>query len=168
MPTMRVAPLDLRRGRLFFVLASAIVLLGACSAASPGASTLPGTAGSTPAAGAPTDRPATFPTDLPPVVSVPPTVPPVVGEAPADVVAAARADLAGSIGSEAAGAAEIVRSEAVTWPDGSLGCRQPGVFYEQIPVEGYQVVFALDGTQHDYRVTTSGRVVACDPGGPRP
>ncbi len=99
---------------------------------------------------------------------MPPTVPPVVGEAPADVVAAARADLAGSIGSEAAGAAEVARSEAVTWPDGSLACRVPGVFYEQVPVDGYQVVFALDGTQYDYRVTTSGRVVACDPGGPRP
>jgi hypothetical protein len=121
-----------------------------------------------PDADATSGRPATFPNDLPVVATVPPTSPPVVGEGPADIVAAARADLAGRIGSEAAGAAVIVRSEAFTWPNGSLGCPQPGSYYQPIEVEGFQVVFDVDGTQYDYRVTVGGNLLACEQVAPRP
>ncbi len=121
-----------------------------------------------PAASAVPGRPATFPADLPLVATVPPTSPPVVGEAPTQVVAAARADLAGRIGSAAADTAVVVRSEAVTWPNGSLGCPQPGVYYEQIEIAGYRVVFDVAGTQYDYRATVAGSVVACEQGRPRP
>jgi hypothetical protein len=102
------------------------------------------------------------------VATAQPASPPVFGEVPANVVAAARADLAGRIGSEAAGGAVLLRSEAVTWPDGSLGCPQPGMYYQPIEVEGFQLVFDVDGTQHDYRATVGGNLFACERGGPRP
>lgn len=150
--------LDLRHGRAAVVLASAVLFAG-CSAAA-----LPAT--ETPAASGTSGRPSGFPSQAPPLVTVPPSAEPVLGEAPAGIVAAARADLAGRIGSQAAGAAVVVRSEAVTWPDGSLGCPQPGMYYEQIEVEGYQVVFEVDGAQYDYRATVGGIVLACEQGGP--
>jgi len=157
---MKPAHLDLRRGRAALVLASAVLVAG-CSAAAP-----PATA--TPAASDTSGRSTGFPSQAPPLVTVPPSAAPVLGEAPAEVVAAARADLAGRIGSEAAGAAVVVRSEAVTWPDGSLGCPQPGMYYEQIEVPGYHVVFEAAGKQYDYRATGGGNVLACERGGPRP
>ena len=152
--------LALRHGRAAVVLASAVLLAG-CSAAA-----LPAT--ETPAASATSGRPSGFASQAPTLVTVPPSAEPVLGEAPAAIVAAARADLAGRIGSEAARAAVVVRSEAVTWPDGSLGCPQPGRYYEQIEVEGYQVVFELDAARYDYRATVGGNVLACEQGGPRP
>ena len=37
----------------------------------------------------------------------------------------------------------VVRALAVTWPDGSLGCPQPGFSYTQALVPGWQVSIAL-------------------------
>jgi hypothetical protein len=38
------------------------------------------------------------------------------------------------------GELEVVTVERVTWPDGALGCPQPGGMYTQALVEGYRVV----------------------------
>lgn len=168
----RPAPCHARRaypgpGARPWLLALATVALVAACGSSGSVPTSPA-ATVTPQASATSGRPTTFPNDLPVVATVPPTSPPVVGEAPANLVAATRADLAGRIGSEAAGAAVVVRSEAVTWPNGSLGCPQPGMYYQPIEVEGYHVVFDVDGTQYDYRATVGGNLLACEQGGPRP
>lgn len=37
---------------------------------------------------------------------------------------------------------EVLRVEAVTWPDGSLGCPQPGMVYTQALVEGHRIVLS--------------------------
>ena len=37
----------------------------------------------------------------------------------------------------------VVRAVAVTWPDGSLGCPQPGFSYTQALVPGWQVLIAV-------------------------
>jgi len=34
----------------------------------------------------------------------------------------------------------VTKAEAVTWPDGSLGCPEPGMFYTQALVDGYWIV----------------------------
>jgi hypothetical protein len=34
---------------------------------------------------------------------------------------------------------EVVQFEAVIWPDGSLGCSQPGLEYLQVQSEGYRI-----------------------------
>lgn len=36
-------------------------------------------------------------------------------------------------------AVEVVEVQEVTWPDGSIGCPQPGEFYTQALVDGYYV-----------------------------
>jgi hypothetical protein len=138
-------------------VALATLSLAACTAAS-GSSPTParadGTARPTPA--------------LPAVGTVPPTSAPVVGEVPADLVEAARADLASRIGSEAASAAEIVEAQSVTWPDGSLGCPVPGEMYVQVLTPGYRLVFEADGARYDYRLTDAGAVRLCELARPVP
>jgi hypothetical protein len=53
--------------------------------------------------------------------------------------------------------AVVVRlAEAVTFPNGGLGCPEPGMVYTQVQVDGYRVVLEADGTTYDYR-GTAGR-----------
>jgi len=48
----------------------------------------------------------------------------------------------------------IVRAQAVTWNDGSLGCPEPGAMYIQALVKDYWVV--IDAA-YDFRVDNAGR-----------
>ena len=45
---------------------------------------------------------------------------------------------------------------AVTWPNGALGCPQPGFVYTERIEPGYQVVVDAGGRQLDYRVGSGG------------
>jgi hypothetical protein len=56
----------------------------------------------------------------------------------------------------------VIRAEAVTWPDPSLGCPQPGMAYPQVLVDGYWVVLEVDGTQYDYRGSGVGEFILCE------
>lgn len=135
----------------------ATALLAACTAA-PGASPTPALPEAT----------ARITPRLPAVQTVPPSPVPIVGEVPAVLVDAARADLAAQIGADAATAAEIVVAEAVTWPDGSLGCPVPGEMYVQVLTPGYRLVFEADGVRHDYRLSEAGAVRPCERSRPVP
>lgn len=57
---------------------------------------------------------------------------------------------------------KLLKAEAVIWNDGSLGCPQPGVMYTQALVDGYQVVFDVDGEMYDYHLSETGAFVLCD------
>ncbi len=84
----------------------------------------------------------------------------VTGEAPIGLLEDMRADLAER--SEAAREEMVViRDQAVTWSDGSLGCPQPGVFYTQALVPGYWVVLKVGEVEYDYRASESGFFVLC-------
>lgn len=48
------------------------------------------------------------------------------------------------------GEIEVVSVEDVTWPDGSLGCPEPGKMYTQAMVDGQRFVLAHDGTEYAY------------------
>lgn len=61
----------------------------------------------------------------------------------------AKADLAARLGVQP-GQITVVSSEEVTWPDGSLGCPQPGMNYTQALVNGTRIVLAADGKQYHY------------------
>jgi hypothetical protein len=50
---------------------------------------------------------------------------------------------------------KIISAEAVTFPDGSLGCPVPGMAYTQMMTDGYKIVAAAGGTTYDYRGTGS-------------
>lgn len=45
----------------------------------------------------------------------------------------------------------VVSAEAVTFPDGSLGCPLPGMAYTQVLTDGYKVVAEAGGKTYDFR-----------------
>lgn len=56
----------------------------------------------------------------------------------------------------------VVKNEAVVWSDGSLGCPQPDVMYTQALVNGYQLVFEVNGISYDYRLSEQGYFLLCN------
>jgi hypothetical protein len=84
-----------------------------------------------------------------PAASTPPgsTTP---GEVPAAILEAILADASQRTGVPVEDL--IIRdARLVTWPDGALGCPQPGMVYIQVLVDGYQVVVVADMAVLDYR-----------------
>jgi hypothetical protein len=64
----------------------------------------------------------------------------------------------------------LVRAEQVTWPDGSLGCPQPGRMYTQMLVEGFRLAAKTAEGELTYHTDGRGNVVTCASGmaGQRP
>ncbi len=87
--------------------------------------------------------------------------PAVTGEVPEPLLARIRADAAARLGGEAE-SLEVVRAQAVTWSDGSLGCPQPDVVYTQALIPGYWVVLRAGAQQLDYRADEGGRFSVCE------
>ncbi len=56
----------------------------------------------------------------------------------------------------------VVRAEAVTWTDPSLGCPQPGMVYPQVLTEGYWVLVEAGGVEFDYRGSRPGEFILCE------
>ena len=83
--------------------------------------------------------------------------------APASVIEAARADAAKRSGLPPA-QLQVVKAEAVTWPDGSLGCPRKGMLYTQALVPGYRVRLRVGAEVWDYHAGERGGVVLCPPG----
>jgi hypothetical protein len=86
---------------------------------------------------------------------------PVIGEVPADLLEEIIADVMQRTGA-ARSAVRVLQAEQVVWPDGSLGCPQPGQMYTQALVDGYQVVLEQDGERFDYRVAGTGYFFLCE------
>jgi hypothetical protein len=56
----------------------------------------------------------------------------------------------------------VVYAQPQTFPDGGLGCPEPGMLYPQVQVDGYRIVVDADGDELDYRGTGS-TFRQCDP-----
>ena len=72
---------------------------------------------------------------------------------PSGQVAAAIADLAARLGVDES-SVTLVSQEEVTWPDGSLGCPQPGMGYAQVLVSGSLIVLQVNGVTYEYHSAT--------------
>lgn len=72
------------------------------------------------------------------------------------------ADLAERLGIDPSGI-EVVSMEEVTWPDGALGCPEPGRMYTQALVEGLRIVLRADGTDHEYHSGQRQEPFYCPP-----
>lgn len=132
------------------VLAAFVVLAG-CGEAT---DTPPGGADETPAV-------STSPTGggpAAPRTDAPTTAPP---EGQRDEVEAAVADLAEHLGVAPEDIA-VVSHEDVTWPDGAIGCPQPGMSYTQAQVPGVRLVLAADGGEFSYHAGRSGDFARCE------
>jgi hypothetical protein len=83
-------------------------------------------------------------------------------ELPAQLRASVIADAARRAG--VSESAVVVRgSEEIQFPDGSLGCPQPGMMYTQMVIPGYRVVVQAGGKTFDYRATRDGEPGICVP-----
>lgn len=63
---------------------------------------------------------------------------------------------------------QVVATQDVQWPDGSLGCPQPGMFYNQMITPGYRVELRAGDAVGDYRAARSGTFVRCQDGSSSP
>jgi len=59
---------------------------------------------------------------------------------------------------------QVLSADSVTWPDGSLGCPQPGMMYTQALVPGYRVRIQAAGQLLDYHASSRGALVVCPAG----
>lgn len=89
------------------------------------------------------------------------TATPSTGEVPADVMASVYAAAEAHSGIDRS-AMTVVRAESVVWPDGSLGCPEPGMTYTMATVDGYWVELSAGDTTLDYRVGSKGVVRLCE------
>lgn len=96
-----------------------------------------------PTATQPTATPVEEPTEDPAMSSTP-----AAASAP-EPVRQAITDLAERL-SVAEDTIEVVTAEAVVWPDGSLGCPEPGMMYAQVIVEGMKIILEVDGEEYHY------------------
>ena len=76
------------------------------------------------------------------------------------IVAPARDDLAQRLGVDPE-QLEVISAEEVTWPDGSLGCPEPGMSYTQALVDGSKVVLGHDGRVYVYHAGDDGEPFLC-------
>lgn len=102
------------------------------------------------------------PTEQPRATPVPPTpAPPWPPEAQA-LVERVIADLSARLGI-GPGAVEVVRVEAVDWPDSCLGCGGPNRVCLEVITPGYRIVARAAGEDHEYH-TSRTDIVYCGPG----
>ena len=78
---------------------------------------------------------------------------------------AAFGDLGRLVGGDL-GPVKVLRLEAVTWRDASLGCPEPDTFYAQVLTTGVRLVLVHQGQEYDYRVEGE-RAVRCVQGNTR-
>jgi hypothetical protein len=107
----------------------------------------PGETSTTPPA--PTTPPSFSVEPLPPASSPPGTRPGTPIDPSMPLVTAAVDDLAGRLGIDP-DAVTVVDARSVTWPDGSLGCPEPGMMYTQVLVDGTLVVLEAGGSRYEY------------------
>lgn len=126
------------------------IWLGACAPATPGVSPLEGFS--------PLPAPA-FPTPAPPLKGPGgPTV-----EVPLrEIGERARQDLAARLGLRI-DEIRVVEARAVTWPDSSLGCPEPGRMYLQVLTPGYRVILEAQGQRYAYHAGRDGTPFLCPP-----
>ncbi len=59
----------------------------------------------------------------------------------------------------------VEQIEEITWPDGALGCPEPGMAYITVLIPGYRLILAAQGNTYDYHVAASGTFVLCGANG---
>lgn len=57
---------------------------------------------------------------------------------------------------------DVIEARTVVWPDGSLGCPQPGMMYPQVMVDGVLVRLSARGRIFAYHGGGSRRIFLCE------
>jgi hypothetical protein len=85
---------------------------------------------------------------------------PVVSPDLAQEIDAAMADLASRLPADAL--IGVTVAHELTWPDGSLGCPEPGMTYTQALVPGYRIELTADGVVYEYHGATGQDPFLCE------
>jgi len=109
------------------------------------------------AACAPLAEPTVLPQPTPPAQEKPMPQPDLT---PSPIVQQAMADLSERLGVDPA-EITVVRVEEVDWPDGSLGCPQPGMLYTQALVNGSFIQLQVEGRTYNYHSGGARRPFLC-------
>jgi hypothetical protein len=86
---------------------------------------------------------------------------PVTGEVPADLLQDVLEDLSSRQKVDIQ-EIDVLKGEYILWPDGSLGCSQPGEYYTQAAVPGYWIILQLGTAAYDYRASETGHFILCE------
>lgn len=78
------------------------------------------------------------------------------------VIELARQDLAARLGLPT-DEIQVIEARAVTWPDSSLGCPEPGRMYLQVLTPGYRVILEARGERYAYHAGRGGSPFLCPP-----
>jgi hypothetical protein len=89
------------------------------------------------------------------------------GEVPPQIVAIFQDDLARRALVKHADISVVSATEQ-QWPDGAMGCAQPGAMYTQMIVPGYRVVLEAAGNRYAYHSDRRGNFIVCSNGMPLP
>lgn len=63
-----------------------------------------------------------------------------------------------------AGSVSVEAIEAITWPDTSLGCPQPGVDYAQVAIDGSRITLRAGDATYTYHTDGHSRYLLCQDG----
>jgi hypothetical protein len=77
------------------------------------------------------------------------------------LIAIATADLASRLSVEP-GAISVLTATAMTWPDKSLGCPQPGMQYLQVLVDGALIELQAGAKTYSYHSGDDGKPALCE------
>ena len=55
----------------------------------------------------------------------------------------------------------VALAETVTWPDGAIGCPEPGRQYAQVLVSGYRIRITAGSETLEYHGSVRGQVMFC-------
>jgi hypothetical protein len=161
--------MDMRRRSLAGLTGlAAVIALAACggdddSGSGATSGTVPSVSDTTPGSSVPPSSvpPSTPPLSVtpPPPASSPGSFPGTAMDPSSPLVTDAVADLAGQL-DLSPDDVTVVAAREVTWPDGSLGCPEPGMMYTQALVDGTLVVLEADGQRYEYHGGTP--LVLCE------
>jgi len=115
----------------------------------------------TPSEGQSSETTTSTPTETTPEVTVPEAPSSNLNSAPQRVVDKAIDDLASRAGVDR-DEIKVVLAEEKTWPDGSIGCPEPGMSYTQALVDGYRVLLEVDDRLYAFHAGSDAEPFLCE------
>ncbi len=100
-------------------------------------------------------------TKVPERIQPTPEMTPVTGEVPQGLLDSILKDLT-ERSSVSIDKISVIQAQEIIWPDGSLGCPQPGMMYTQAIVDGYRVILQVGEKQYDYHASKTGFFFLCE------
>ena len=89
-----------------------------------------------------------------------PETPPAIPAEIQNLVQNAKLDLAARLAVDP-DQVQVVRAEAVVWPNSSLGCPQPGMLYMEVLTPGYLILLSANAQPYEYHAGKNSDAFYC-------